>query len=150
MLCLHNNYFKAGHLQRRSTALGLLEKIKNPKIIFDSFLVNKIFQLEEDGDDRPIKSAIFLNPRGEIQILNGPSAEVRGRWSIQNGEVFRMVLERTFNGKYVNIKVLTHFAGILEEDYSGNMLIISGEICDEIHNSGSKNGRFCMIPYHLH
>jgi len=128
---------------------------KIPQILFRSFITNRKFQLQESFEEcGSITSLLSLKENGDIiqhDTYENYFKSVRGKWSIDDHNILKMIMERTYNSKNIEYRVESNFFGVLKEN-SNNLLFVSGIIQDDESNEYDKvqsEGSFVMIPTSL-
>mmetsp|Transcript_4049 Transcript_4049/g.4145 ORF Transcript_4049/g.4145 Transcript_4049/m.4145 type:complete len:202 (-) Transcript_4049:119-724(-) len=128
-----------------------LENLNRVHPLDIEFLLNNSFDLYEIVDSGSFQSSLALKEDGKVVICStdGPDCSARGSWSLHS-DILRMVIERTYEGKYTEYSIKSHYLGTLGEDASKeNSPVIKGDICDVMCNPEQdlSRGKFFLINY---
>jgi len=119
--------------------------------IVDNEVVESLVEFDEDGN------IMFLTPGG-----NGVQ-DIKGIWSHgRNGQVLKMIIERTYLGKFSSRTIKSHYVGLLNQQgnnlnsiiaigkemdlsmHDSESLINNGEITINNISDGHENGAFYL------
>ena len=142
-------------LMKNNCLSSFLELENRNPILFRSYCLQK-FHLEESIDSDILKSTIELTESGEVvEINNNPRSasdikKVCGSWALGVNNELRMTLKRTFKGKFTEHTINSLLVGDAAELSSSKLLVVGGEILDQVNDFANSVGEFVLVPLKDH